>query len=158
LPKAFKEKIKKLNAKLYIIDAYKVATNAGLGNRINVIMQSCFFKITNIIPYEICEKQMKDSVVKLYSRKGDAVVTANMKAIDAATSDLYEIDINKLDLTINASPIDESHMSDFYKKFCHIIDQHNGDSLPVSAFMPDGSVPTGTTKYEKRATANTVPV
>lgn len=158
LPKAFKEKIKKLNAKLYIIDAYKVATNAGLGNRINVIMQSCFFKITNIIPYEICEKQMKDSVVKLYSRKGDAVVTANMKAIDAATSDLYEIDINKLDLTINASPIDESHMSDFYKKFCHIIDQHKGDSLPVSAFMPDGSVPTGTTKYEKRATANTVPV
>lgn len=158
LPKTFKEKIKKMNAKFYIIDAYKVATNAGLGNRINVIMQSCFFKITNIIPYEICEKQMKESVVKLYSRKGDAVVAANMKAIDAATSDLYEIDINKLDLSVNATPTDISHMSDFYKKFCHVIDQHNGDSLPVSAFSADGSVPTGTTKFEKRAIANTVPV
>ena len=158
LPKAFKEKIINLNAKLYTIDAYKVATAAGLGNRINVIMQSCFFKITNIIPYETCEKQMKDSVIKLYSRKGDAVVQANMKAIDAATSDLFEVDTHKLDLNTNATPLDESHMSEFFKRFCSVIDKHQGDKLPVSAFAPDGAVPTATTQYEKRAIGNTAPV
>ncbi len=157
LPKAFKEKVQKLNAKLYTIDAYKVAGAAGLGNRINVIMQSCFFKITNIIPYETCEKQMKDSVVKLYSRKGDAVVAANMKAIDAATSDLHEVDVKALDMNTNPEPFDLSHASEFYKNFCAVIDQHRGDSLPVSAFKPDGAVPTATTQYEKRAIGNTVP-
>ena len=158
LPKAFKEKIRNLNAKLYTIDAYKVAGDAGLGNRINVIMQSCFFKITNIIDYATCEKQMKDSVIKLYSRKGDAVVQANMKAIDAATNDLHEVDTTKLDLNVNAAPIDDSHQSEFYKKFCAVIDRHEGDKLPVSAFKANGAVPTGTTQYEKRAIGNTVPV
>ncbi len=157
LPKAFKEKIKQLNAKLYTIDAYKVAGEAGLGNRINVIMQSCFFKIANIIPYAVAEKQMKDMAVKLYSKKGDAVVAANMKAVDAATSFLETVDVNSLDTTTNAAPLDESHMSEFFKKFCSVIDKHQGDSLPVSAFKPDGAVPTGTTQYEKRCIGNTAP-
>lgn len=157
LPKAFKEKIIKLKARLYTIDAYKVAGEAGLGNRINVIMQSCFFKIANIIPYAVAEKQMKDMAVKLYSKKGDAVVAANMKAVDAATSFLEEVDVKKLNLTKNEAPLDDSHMSAFFKKFCAVIDRHNGDSLPVSAFQPDGAVPTGTTQYEKRCIGNTAP-
>lgn len=120
-------------------------------------MQSCFFKITNIIPYETCEKQMKDSVVKLYSKKGDAVVAANMKAIDAATSDLHEVDTKAFDMKVNPEPLDLSHASEFYKNFCAVVDQHRGDSLPVSAFKPDGAVPTATTQYEKRAIGNTAP-
>jgi len=157
LPKAFKEKIVALNAKLYTIDAYKVAGEAGLGNRINVIMQSCFFKITNIIPYDVCEKQMKDAAIKAYSKKGDAVVQANMKAIDAARDFLFEVDTTKFDMSKNAAPNDESHMSKFFKKFCAVIDKHEGDKLPVSAFKPDGAVPTGTTKYEKRCIGNAAP-
>lgn len=157
LPTEFKRKLIQTKSKLYVIDAYKVAANAGLGNRINVIMQSCFFKIANIIDYKVVEKAMKDSAIKLYSRKGDAVVAANMAAIDAATKYLQEVDMNVLAKTKTITHKSLKKTSQFYSDFCDYIDHHNGRKLPVSRFSPDGSFPTGTTQYEKRAIGNTVP-
>ena len=90
LPENFKKHLKDTGSKLYIIPAMKVAQAAGLKNRINTIMQSCFFKITGIIDYSIAEKEMKDFAIKSYSKKGDAIVQSNMKAIDAATHELIE--------------------------------------------------------------------
>jgi pyruvate-ferredoxin/flavodoxin oxidoreductase len=91
LPENFKKILKATNATVYAIPAFKVAGEAGLGNRINVIMQACFFKITNIIPYDVAEKEMKTFATKAYSKKGEKILAANMKAIEAATTDLREV-------------------------------------------------------------------
>jgi pyruvate-ferredoxin/flavodoxin oxidoreductase len=96
LPETFKKHLKDANANLYIIPAFDVAKAAGLGNRINVIMQACFFKIANIIPYEQAEKSMKDFATKAYGKKGEKILSANMKAIESATTDLKKLDVNKI--------------------------------------------------------------
>jgi pyruvate-ferredoxin/flavodoxin oxidoreductase len=96
LPEEFKKHLKEANAKLFVIPAFDVAKTAGLGNRINVIMQACFFKITNIIPYTQAEGEMKKFATKAYGKKGEKILAANMKAIESATTDLREVDIKKV--------------------------------------------------------------
>jgi pyruvate-ferredoxin/flavodoxin oxidoreductase len=115
LPETFKKHLKEADAKLFAIPAFDVAANAGLGNRINVIMQACFFKIANIIPYTKAEEEMKLFATKAYSKKGEKVLAANMKAIDAATTDLRELDVKKIVNTKTESLTASRKMSTYFK-------------------------------------------
>jgi pyruvate-ferredoxin/flavodoxin oxidoreductase len=92
----FKKHLKNAHPRMFVIPAFDVARTAGLGNRINVIMQACFFKITNIIPYQLAEAEMKEFATKAYGKKGEKILAANMKAIESATTDLREVDIKKI--------------------------------------------------------------
>ena len=147
LPTSFFEKIKAKNAKLYIVDANTVAQNAGLGKRINVVMQACFFKLTNIIDYSTLEQMLIDAASKTYAKKGQAIVDANIKAIKTATEHLYEVDLNVTNKVEDFAP---DYESDYAKNFVKKIEHKKGDELPVSSFNAAGVVPTDTAKFEKR--------
>lgn len=157
LPSNFKQHLKDKNAKLFIIPAGKVASDSGLKNRISTIMQACFFKISNVIDYSIADKQMKEFVIKSYSKQGDAIVNSNMNAIDQAIKNLTEVDVNKLIDTKSNDKNNKNFNSKYFKEFISFIEKRKGDQLPVSCFNADGSVPTGTSKFEKRGIANNIP-
>jgi len=147
LPTSFFEKIKAKKAKLYIVDANKVSEKAGLGKRINVVMQACFFKLTNIIDYSTLEQMLIDAATKTYAKKGQAIIDANVKAIKSATEHLHEVDLNVVNKVADATP---NYESDYAKNFVKKIEHKKGDELPVSSFNAAGVVPTDTAKFEKR--------
>jgi pyruvate-ferredoxin/flavodoxin oxidoreductase len=115
LPENFKQILKQTGAKLYAIPAFKVAGEAGLGNRINVIMQACFFKICNIIEYKTVEEAMKKSAIKAYGKKGEKILNANMAAIDAATHDLREVNTDLVVKTKSQPFTSNKKMNEYYK-------------------------------------------
>ncbi|MDO5022424.1 MAG: pyruvate:ferredoxin (flavodoxin) oxidoreductase [Eubacteriales bacterium] len=158
LPATMKQLLAKKEAQLYIIDAIDLAAKVGMGNRINTIMQAAFFKLANVIPYDDAEKYMKEYAKKTYGRKGDAVVKKNWDAIDIAISGLKKVEIPAewATATTGAEPVRVKATDYFYDVIQPILRQE-GPSLPVSKFTPDGFVPTGTTKYEKRGIAVNVP-
>ena len=158
LPASMKRALAKKKARLYIIDAINLAGQVGMGNRINTIMQAAFFKLANVIPYEEAEKYMKEYAKKSYARKGDAVVRSNWDAIDIAISGLKKVEVPAAwaDTTSGAEPMHVDATENFYDVVRPILRQ-DGNNLPVSAFTPDGYVPTGTTMYEKRGIAVNVP-
>ena len=159
LPASMKRLLAKKHAKLYVIDAIKIAASIGLGGRTNAIMQAAFFKINpEIMPYAEAEDWMKQYVKKSYGKKGDAVVNMNYAAIDKAASELKEIKVpaDWADATTGAEP---AKLADdkYFQEVIHPIIALQGDKLPSSAFNADGSVPTGTTKFEKRGVAVKIP-
>jgi pyruvate:ferredoxin (flavodoxin) oxidoreductase, homodimeric len=160
LPAKVKNAIAKKNVKFYTIDAYKIAADIGLGGRINAIMQAAFFKLANVIPYSDAEKYMKDAVKKTYGKKGDAVVNMNYAAIDQAIAGLKEVNYDAAvwAKTSEGAPMAAVPEDKYFAEVIHPILALEGDKLPVSAFNPDGSVPTGTTKFEKRGIAVNVPL
>ena len=147
LPDSFLKTIKEKNAKLFVVDGNKVAESAGLGKRINVVMQACFFKLTNIIDYSTVEKMLIDAATKTYAKKGQAIVDANVKAIKTATEHLVEVNLNEI-TGIKAKELNIT--DDYAKNFIKKIEHKHGDDLPVSSFNPRGIVPTNTSKFEKR--------
>ena len=149
LPDYFVKALKDANAKFYVINAQEIAKNCGLKNKINVIMQSAFFKLANIMDYSKAVEAMKVAVKKTYGKKGDAVVENNFKAIDAGLSSLVEIDVNSL----VGKHYGERKVNEYYNNFIKPINELKGNELKVSSFDPRGFVPTGTTKYEKRGIA-----
>ena len=149
LPDYFVKALKDANAKFYIINAQEIAKNCGLKNKINVIMQSAFFKLANIMDYSKAVEAMKVAVKKTYGKKGDAVVENNFKAIDAGLSSLVEIDVNSL----VGKHYGERKVNEYYNNFIKPINELKGNELKVSSFDPRGFVPTGTTKFEKRGIA-----
>lgn len=159
LPASMKQLIAKKNIKFYNIDAVKVVSEIGLGNRISTAMQSCFFKLANVIPYADAEKHMKEFVVKSFSKKGEKVVNQNFAAIDNAVNNIVEIKYDKEAWANATSGAVAPHVTDdaYFKAVISPILAQEGDKLPVSAFTADGTVPTGTTKYEKRGIAVLVP-
>jgi pyruvate-ferredoxin/flavodoxin oxidoreductase len=148
LPAKFFTTLKQKHAKLFIVDANKVAEKAGLGGRINVVMQACFFKTTNIIPYEKVEQLLIDAATKTYARKGQKVVDANVKAIKNATESLEEIDLDSIEPKLVAPK--KENVDAYDANFIRVIEHKKGDNLPVSSFNARGIVPTGTAKFEKR--------
>ena len=159
LPATMKQALAKKNAKLFVIDAIKIAQGIGLGGRTNAIMQAAFFKINpEIMPYAEAEDWMKQYVKKSYGKKGDAVVNMNYSAIDMASSELKEIAIPASWATATDGA-DPAKLADdeYFKAVVHPILTLKGDKLPSSAFNADGSVPTGTTKFEKRGVAVKIP-
>lgn len=158
LPASMKRLLAKKNAKFYTIDAIKIAQEAGMGGRINTVMQAAFFKLANVIPYADAEKYMKDAVRKSYGRKGEEIVNKNFAAIDNAIAGLVEVSVPEA--WLNASTGAEAvkiDAPDYFHDVIHPILAQEGDKLPVSAFDPAGIVPVGTTQYEKRGIAVTLP-
>ena len=159
LPAKGKNDLAKKNAKLYVIDAISVAGKLGLGNRTNTILQSAFFLINEqILPYAEAVEFMKKMAYKSFARKGDAVVQMNYAAIDSAKEHLVKIDIPAdWATTTEGAEMVKLADNDYFKGVVAPILALEGDKLPSSAFNADGSVPTGTTKFEKRGVAVMVP-
>ncbi|MDR2736833.1 MAG: pyruvate:ferredoxin (flavodoxin) oxidoreductase, partial [Gracilibacteraceae bacterium] len=162
LPGALKREIADKKVKFYTIDAVKIARQLGLGGRINMIMQSAFFSLSHVIPTDQAVAHLKDSVVKTYARKGQAIVDMNNAAVDAGITALDPIDIPAA--WFKANPNDGIFLGNdddapFIKDILRVMAAQEGDNLPVSAFtgMEDGSYPPGTSAYEKRGIAVIVP-
>ena len=158
LPAAMKQALAKKKARFYNVDAIALAQQIGMGGRINTIMQAAFFKLAAVIPYEDADRYMKEYVKKSYGKKGEAVVKQNMDAIDIAVSGLKEIPVPAewANASTGATPI-KVEADEYFDSVVLPILTQEGNKLPVSAFSPDGVVPTGTTKYEKRGIAVNVP-
>ena len=145
--------------KCYVIDAYPVAKASGMGGRINTIMQTCFFAISNILPREEAIEQIKKYIKKTYSRKGQAVVDQNFAAVDQTLAALHEVKIPAVVSSGLHQPLAvPAEAPDFVQRITAVMLANKGDLLPVSAFPGDGTWPTGTTKWEKRAIALEIPV
>ncbi len=158
LPASVKNDIAKKNINLYVIDAIKIAAELGLRGRTNTILQSAFFKVANIIPYDQAVDYMKKMAYKSFAKKGDAMVQMNYNAIDSAEANLVKIDVPaSWATTTEGAPMAEVADNKYFKEIVHPILTLEGDKLPSSAFNADGTVPTGTTQFEKRGVAVNVP-
>ena len=158
LPASMKNKLAEKKARFYTIDAVKLAASVGMGGRINTTMQAAFFKLADIIPYEKADEYMKAYAKKSYAKKGDEVVKMNWAAIDVAISGLNEVKVPAEWLTTTEGAVPAKvEATEYFDTVVAPILAQEGDKLPVSAFQPDGSVPTGTTKFEKRGVAVKVP-
>ncbi|MCW3090081.1 MAG: pyruvate-ferredoxin/flavodoxin oxidoreductase [Ferruginibacter sp.] len=159
LPRKIQKQIIEKEIKFYVINASKVAKETGMGSRINGILQTCFFAISNVIPKEEAIGQIKKAIRKTYGRKGEAVVEKNFKAVDKTLENLSLIDYSQLTAGYKViEPADYGNAPDFVKQVLAKIIAGEGDDLPVSAFPADGTYPSATTKYEKRNIADQVPV
>ena len=158
LPAKMKNAIAQHHLKFYNIDAVKLAKEVGMGGRINTIMQSAFFKLANIIPSEQAIEYMKAAAKKSYSKKGDAVVQKNYDAIDAGAGAVVEIKYPaSWATTTEGATVVHTTDDPYFHEFIQPILAQEGDKLPVSKMSADGTVPTGTTQYEKRGIAIDVP-
>ena len=162
IPDNVKSIIGKKHIKLYIINATKIAAEIGLGGRTNTILQSAFFRITGIIPAEDAVKYMKDAALKSYGKKGENVVNMNYAAIDRG-GEYTEVKVPAEWASISAkfeNPGKNRLAPSFVKEIADVVNAQEGDTLPVSAFLPyqDGTMPAGTSAYEKRGVAVSVPV
>jgi pyruvate-ferredoxin/flavodoxin oxidoreductase len=160
LPRSVREQIVDKEIRLFAIDAYAVARETGMGGRINSIMQTCFFAISGVLPREEAIAEIKKSIEKTYGRKGQEVVRRNFAAVDATLARLHEIPIGALDAGGNGKrpPVVPEDAPDFVKRVTALMIAGQGDLLPVSAFPVDGTWPTGTARFEKRAIALEIPV
>lgn len=161
LPNDVKKYLADKEINFYILNATKIAEDIGLGNRTNTIMQSAFFKLSNVIPYEDAVKFMKDAIKKSYGNKGDIIVEMNNKAVDAGADALEKVAVPAEWKNLSADKAEGSTAGqpEFIKKIANVINRQEGDNLPVSAFVDreDGTFPNGTTHYEKRGIAVNVP-
>jgi pyruvate-ferredoxin/flavodoxin oxidoreductase len=159
LPQQVQKHIIDKKLKFYIIDAISIAQEIGLGPRINVIMQTAFFKISNILPVETAVKAIKDAIKKTYGKKGEKIVQMNNAAVDAALEKIYEVKIpDKVTSKIKMRPPVPEDAPDFVKEVTAELIALRGDKLPVSKMPVDGKFPSGTTQYEKRNIAVNIPV
>ena len=161
IPDHVKAIIGKKNITLYIINATKIAAEIGLGGRTNTILQSAFFKITGIIPYEEAVGYMKKAIVKSYGKKGEHIVNMNYAAVDRGGEyTKVEIPADWKDITAKFENPNKDRLAPaFVKEIADVVNAQAGDTLPVSVFNDyvDGTIPAGTTAYEKRGVAVKVP-
>ncbi len=162
LPDRMKAYLAKNNINFYIINATKIAAELGLGSRTNTIMQSAFFKIANVIPFEKAVEEMKHAILKSYGKKGEDIVNMNYAAVDAGGNAVVKIDVPAEWASIEVKPAAHSvDMSrpEFVRSIVDPINALKGDDLPVSAFngREDGTWDNGTAAYEKRGIAVNVP-
>jgi pyruvate-ferredoxin/flavodoxin oxidoreductase len=160
LPACVKNTIANKKLRFYNVDAIDLAKKAGMGGRINTIMQAAFFKVAGIIPENEAIDYMKQAVKKTYGRKGDKIVQMNYDAIDMGAQGVQEIKYpESWATTTEGAPFatPPADADEFFVKTLYPIIEQKGDNLPVSAFDPRGFFPTGTTKYEKRGIAVNVP-
>ncbi len=160
LPEKVQKDLIDKKMKLFVIDAYKVANETGMGVRINTIMQTCFFAISNIFPKDEAISMIKDSIKKTYGAKGDKIVQMNFNAVDQTLENLHEVKVpetvtskTKLQPAVIGDDIPE-----FVKEVTAQIIEGHGDNIPVSKMPIDGTFPVGTAAYEKRNIALEVPV
>jgi len=159
LPAAMKSYIAKNNINFYTINATKVAEEIGLGNRINMVMQSAFFKLANVIPVEDAVKYLKEAVEHSYGKKGELIVKMNNEAIDRGITDIKRVDVPADWADAKAAEKEKLDVPEFIEEVLIPMTKQEGDDLPVSAFAgrEDGTFPAGTAAYEKRGVAVHVP-
>jgi pyruvate-ferredoxin/flavodoxin oxidoreductase len=159
LPRVVQEQLVAKKAKLFVIDAYQVARDTGMGSRMNTILQVCFFAISKVLPREEAIEAIRKSIRDTYGRKGEEIVQKNMKAVDETLAHLHEVLVpEKITSTIEMPPPFSAEAPKFERDVLGVIYEGRGDELPVSAFPCDGTFPTGTAKWEKRNLALEIPV
>jgi pyruvate-ferredoxin/flavodoxin oxidoreductase len=157
LPREVQSQLIAKQAKLYTIDAYQVAQDAGMGSRTNTIMQVCFFAISKVLPRDEAIEAIRESIRHTYGRKGEDVVEKNMQAVDATLAHLFEVKIPEKVSSTTEIPAAFPGAPKFEHDVLGTIYAGRGDELPVSAFSCDGTFPTGTAKWEKRNLALEIP-
>lgn len=159
LPQSVQETILNKKLKFYVIDAYKVAREAGMGGRINTVMQTCFFAISGVLPRESAIEEIKSTIRKTYGKKGERIVQMNLNAVDSTLSQMYQVEVPDA-VTSDVSMVTgvSANAPDFVQTVLGKMISRQGDSLPVSALPVDGTYPSGTTQYEKRNLATEIPV
>jgi pyruvate-ferredoxin/flavodoxin oxidoreductase len=159
LPAEMQEQIIKKKLKFYVIDAISIAEELGLGSRINVIMQTAFFKISGVINIDTAVNSIKDAIKKSYGKKGEKIIAMNNAAVDAALSKVYEVKVpGQVTSKTHMLKLVPDDAPQFIKDVTGEIMAGRGDQLPVSKMPCDGKFPTATTKYEKRNIAVHIPV
>ncbi|MDX1389334.1 MAG: pyruvate:ferredoxin (flavodoxin) oxidoreductase, partial [Acidobacteriota bacterium] len=159
LPREVQEQILEKNLRLYVIDAYKVAGDAGLGGRINTVMQTCFFAISGVLPREEAIAKIKEAISATYGNKGVEVVERNYAAVDHTLAHLHRVEPpGRVTATRSRPPVVSEEAPEFVKQVSAVMIAGKGDLLPVSAFPVDGTWPVGTSKWEKRNIALEIPV
>ncbi len=157
LPVAMRRTIARKKLKFYNIDAVKIAGDVGLGGRINMIMQTAFFKAANVIPVDDAIAYLKDQIKKMFGMKGDKIVNMNNQAVDKSLDHLVEIKVPAAWADAGLAAAVASDEPEWVTEVMKPMLAQQGDKLPVSAFSPDGIFPVGTTQYEKRGVAINVP-
>ena len=158
LPRAIQEEIIAKQLKFYVIDAYKVARETGMGGRINTIMQTCFFAISNVLPREQAIAAIKNAIRKTYGKRGQGVVEKNFAAVDQTLASLFEVKVpDQVSSFLDLRPPVPAEAPLFVRDVIGPIIQGNGDFLPVSKMPVDGTFPSGTAQWEKRNIALEIP-
>jgi pyruvate-ferredoxin/flavodoxin oxidoreductase len=158
LPREVQQQIIDKRLRFHVIDAERVAQEQGLGTRINTIMQTCFFAISNVLPTQDAIDRIKASIRKTYGSKGEKVVQENFAAVDAALEHLHEVAVpQQVTSSHNRLPTVSAEAPDFVQQITATIMSGRGDTLPVSALPVDGTFPSGTTQWEKRNIAQFIP-
>ena len=159
LPQEVQKDIIEKKLKFYVIDGYDVAGKTGMGNRINTIMQTCFFAISGVLPRDEAIEQIKKFIKKSYSKRGEKVVQQNYAAVDASLEHLFEVAVpDKVTSTFTRKAAVPTNAPAFVRETLGMIINRDGDNLPVSKMPDDGTFPTGTTQWEKRNVTLTIPV
>ena len=158
LPQEVQKQIIEKKLKFYVIDAISLAEEVGLGPRINVIMQTAFFEISNILTLDTAVQAIKDAIKKTYGKKGEKIVEMNNAAVDGALERIYEVEVpEKVSSKIKMRPPVPEDAPDFVREVTGELIAFRGDKLPVSKMPADGKFPSGTTQYEKRNVAVNIP-
>jgi len=145
--------------RLFAIDGYAVATAAGLGRLISSVMQVCFFALADVLPQDEALAALRRSIKESWGKRGPEVVKRNLAALDAALAALHEIPLPATPTTLKTRPLAvPADAPDFVQRVTRLLIEGRGDELPVSAFPPDGTWPTGTSRFEKRALATEIPI
>ena len=159
VPKKVQKQIIDKNLKFYSIDAYKVAKENGMGTRINTVMQTCFFAISDILPKEEAILLIKAAIKKAYGNKGEKILQSNYAAVDNSIENLFEVEVpSEVNSELEMRRTVPEEAPEYVQNVIAEIIAGNGDNLPSSAFEPDGTFPTGTTQWEKRNIAQEIPV
>jgi len=159
LPREVQTDIVEKKLKFYVINGYDVAEKAGMGGRMNTIMQTAFFAISGVLPREQAIAEIKHAIEKTYGKRGEAVVKQNFEAVDRTLENLHEVKVlgEITSKTTRRLPV-PAEAPEFVRKVLGQIIDANGDNIPVSAFPVDGTFPLGTTQWEKRNLALDIPV
>ncbi len=159
LPRSVQEGLVAKNAKFFVIDAYAVARESGMGGRINTVMQVCFFAISGVLPREEAIRAIKDSIRETYGKKGDEIVAMNLKAVDNTLARLFEVPVpaQATSQIPDPDPL-VADAPDFVRNVLGAMVRGLGDALPVSALPADGAFPTDTARMEIRTLAQEIPI
>jgi pyruvate-ferredoxin/flavodoxin oxidoreductase len=159
LPRQMQEELIRKHVRLFVIDADKVAAEAGMAGRINTVMQTCFFAISGVLPREEAIRKIKEAVESTYGKKGRELVEKNFAAVDSALAHLHEVPLPAEPTSDRVPPpFVPDAAPEFVRQVTAVMMAGRGDDLPVSALPPDGTYPSGTTRWEKRNISDTVPV
>jgi pyruvate-ferredoxin/flavodoxin oxidoreductase len=159
LPREVQEQLIARRCRLFVIDGYGVAERAELGRRINTVMQICFFALSKVLPIDEAMAHVRRSIEETWGRRGPEVVRRNVVALEAALAALFAVEIPAAVTTERTRPPPvPRHAPDFVQRVTRLLLEGRGDELPVSAFPPDGTWPTGTSRFEKRAIALDIPI